>query len=140
VAAQRTACGLLCRLLVYGDDCRLRRNRIGCSLIRFQVLEPEFQLRDVGGHLLRPLAELHPLELENQQIEVFDFGVFGEHESPELLIMSSPDEVLTQCSRRFRTFGIGALFGHRDQLQGVYGYLEFYNPGRTVYCRWSSAR
>ena len=61
----------------------MRGKRFGCGLIRFEVFELEFELRDVGVHLLRPLAEVHALELEYQQVQVFDLGVLGEHQRLE---------------------------------------------------------
>ena len=43
------------------------------------------QLPDVGVHLLRPLAEVHPFELENQQIQVLDFGLLRQYQRFERL-------------------------------------------------------
>jgi hypothetical protein len=47
------------------------------GLIRFEVFEPEFELLDVGAHLLRPLAEVHPFELEDQRTQVLDLSACG---------------------------------------------------------------
>jgi hypothetical protein len=72
---KRAARRFLCRLRIHGEDRQLRGKRFGGGLVRFEVFEPQFELRDVGVHLLRPLAEVHALELEDQQIQVLDLGI-----------------------------------------------------------------
>jgi hypothetical protein len=83
VFAERAARRFLRRLRIHCEDRQLRGKRSGCGLVRFEVFEPEFELRDIGVHLLRTLAEVHALELEDQQIQVLDFHVLGEHERLE---------------------------------------------------------
>ena len=84
-AGKRTARGFLRAFSIDGDGRQLRGKRLGRGLVRFEIFEPQFQLLDVGVQLLRPLAEVHALELEDEQIQVLDLGLFGEHERFERL-------------------------------------------------------
>ena len=41
----------------------------------FQIFEPQFQLKDLFVEPFGFASKLHPLQLQNEQPEVLDFGV-----------------------------------------------------------------
>ena len=47
------------------------------SPIRFQIFQPQFQLIDVLSQFLRTGPKLHPLQLQDQQLQIFDFVFVG---------------------------------------------------------------
>jgi hypothetical protein len=66
----------------------------GGGLVGFEIFEPELELFDVVADLFRARSEVHPLELENEQVQVLDLSLFGEHESFERLVVE-PVEIET---------------------------------------------
>ena len=55
----------------------LDRRRLGGGLVGFQIFQPQFELFDVTIELLRARAELHALQLEDEQLQILDLGVAG---------------------------------------------------------------
>jgi hypothetical protein len=87
---KRAPCGLA--LIVQHGCGRLRRQRHGCGLAGFEIFQLQFQLRDIAFELFRARAELHALQLQDEQLETFDlgparikFGLFGQYERFERL-------------------------------------------------------
>ena len=43
------------------------------SPVRFKIFQPQLQLLDLLVELLGTASELHPLQLRNQKLQIFDF-------------------------------------------------------------------
>ena len=84
---------------MHGNDRQLRGKWFRRGLIRFEVFEPEFELLDVGAHLLQPLAEVHPFEFEDQQTQVLDLGLLRQYECFQRLDVSESRS--SSCFLRF---------------------------------------
>ena len=50
------------------------------GLVSFQFFQLQFELLDIGVQLFRFRAEVHALELQNQQLQVLNLGLLREDE------------------------------------------------------------
>jgi hypothetical protein len=72
---QRAACGLAARLLIQCCGGGLYGLLFSRGLVRCEIFQLQFELFDIAVEFLRTRAELHALQLEDQELQVFDLGL-----------------------------------------------------------------
>ena len=58
-----------------GSGSWINRHRFGGGLTDLEILKPKFKLIDLAVEFLRTASELHSLQLEYEELQVFDFGL-----------------------------------------------------------------